>query len=49
VFVFLPGETHFAGVNFQEFRQRVGYKPGVAAVFQNAYQNVLAFAVRLKT
>lgn len=47
--ILLTGKAHLAGVNVEEFCQRVRHEAGVAAVFQNAHQDVLAFAVRLKT
>jgi hypothetical protein len=48
VFIFLSGKAHFAGVYFKEFRQRVGNKAGIAAVFQNSHQNMFTFTVRFE-
>ena len=48
VFVLLPGKAHFTRMNFKEFCQRVSNKTGIAAVFQNTHQHMLAFAVRGK-
>jgi len=48
VFIFLSGEAHFAGMNFEEFCQRIRHKTGVTADFLDTHQNVLALAIRLK-
>ena len=48
VLILLPGEAHFTGVDLKEFRQRVGDKARIAAVFQDPHQHVFAFAVRGK-
>lgn len=45
VFVLLPGKAHFTRMNFKEFCQRVSNKTGIAAVFQNSHQHMLAFAI----
>ncbi|MNE84256.1 hypothetical protein D3C80_1811410 [compost metagenome] len=49
MFIFLTGKTHFAGVDFKEFRERVGDKTGVTAIFQNTHEDVFTLTVRLKT
>ncbi|MOA25406.1 hypothetical protein D3C78_1461290 [compost metagenome] len=49
MFVFLTGKTHFAGVDFKKFRERIGDKTGITAIFQNTHEDVFTLAVRLKT